>query len=128
MFWLASKGGSPYNMRAPGPLYLRGRILLSGAATLLGAEVFRELSLRRDIEEVLLLLSADESIRGRDLARLEAYLGGMPLRTKVIAADLRLPRFGLSPGDWNELAASFDIGLHCAQRDARDQNLERARQ
>jgi pimeloyl-ACP methyl ester carboxylesterase len=115
-------------MPFPEPLHLRGRILLTGAATLSGAEVFRELSMRRDIEQILLLLSADESIRGRDLARLEAYLGGMPLRTRVIAADLRLPRFGLSPGDWNELAASFDIGLHCAQRDIRDQNLESARQ
>jgi hypothetical protein len=34
----------------------------------------------------------------------------------------------MSPNAWQELAASFDIGLHCAQREVKDQNLELSRQ
>jgi pimeloyl-ACP methyl ester carboxylesterase/thioester reductase-like protein len=103
------------------------RILLTGAATLLGAEVLKQLMLRWDIEAILLLMPADELIRHRDLERLEAYLGPMPPTARVVAADMRLFRFGLSPAAWDELAASFDIGLHCAHRDVKDQNLEAAR-
>ncbi|HEY0320672.1 MAG TPA: SDR family oxidoreductase [Pyrinomonadaceae bacterium] len=104
------------------------RILLTGAATLVGAEILKELLLRSDVEAILLLMPAEEATRRRDLERLEAYLGTMPSSVTPVAGDLRLPRFGLSPDAWEELAASFDIAFHCAQREVKDQKLELARQ
>ena len=103
------------------------RVLLTGAATLLGAEVLREL-LRSEVEAILLLMPDEEPMRRRDLDRLAAYLGAIPGSVKTVAGDLRLPRFGLSMAGWEELAESFDIGFHCAQRETKDQNLELSRQ
>lgn len=114
-------------MRA-GRHFMKTRILLTGAATLPGAEILKELLLRPDVEAILLLMCGDESTRQRDFERLESYLGTMPPPVSLRAGDLRLPRFGLSPAAWEELAASFDIGFHYAQREALDQKLELARQ
>jgi thioester reductase-like protein len=101
---------------------MKNRIMLTGAATLLGAEVLNDL-LRRDHVELILLISGDE-----ELVRLQSYLGPLPAGVLCLQADLSLPQFGLSPGEWNELATSVHIGFHCAQREARDQDLELARQ
>lgn len=107
---------------------MKTRILLTGAATLLGAEILNELLLRPDVAAVLLLMPTEEVTSRRDFARLEAYLGPIPPSVTLVAGDLRLPRFGLSLVAWEELATSFDIGFHCSQREAKDQNLELARQ
>ncbi|HYR86462.1 MAG TPA: alpha/beta fold hydrolase [Terriglobia bacterium] len=104
------------------------RIVLTGAATLVGAEVLRELLLRSDVEAIQLLMPMDQASRSRDLERLGAYLGPMPGFVTTVASDLRLPRFGMSLNAWKEFATSFDLGIHCAQRDVKDQNLELARQ
>lgn len=108
---------------------MKSRAFLIGAATLPGAEILKELLLRPDVGAILLLSSDEASTRGGDFERLESYLGtAMPPPVSLVAGDLRLPRFGLSPSAWDELAASFDIGFHCAQREVLDQNLELARQ
>jgi pimeloyl-ACP methyl ester carboxylesterase/nucleoside-diphosphate-sugar epimerase len=107
---------------------MKTRILLTGAATLLGAEILKELLQRSDVAAVLLLMPAEEVTSRRDFARLEAYLGPIPPSVTLVAGDLRLPRFGLSLVAWQELATSFDIGFHCAQREVKDQNLDFARQ
>jgi pimeloyl-ACP methyl ester carboxylesterase len=107
---------------------MKTRVLLTGAATLPGAEILKELLLQRDVEAVLLLMPADEPTRLRDLERLAKYLGPLPPSARVVAGDLRLPRFGLSMTAWEELAAAFDLGFHCAQREVKDQNLELSRQ
>ncbi len=107
---------------------MRTKVFLTGAATLPGAEIVKELLLRSEVEVILLLMPDEESRRQRDFERLESYVGTMPPSVSLLAGDLRLPRFGLSPAAWEQLAASFDIGFHCAQREALDQNLELARQ
>lgn len=107
---------------------MKTRAFLTGAATLQGAEVLKELLLRPEVESILLLAPDQESTRRRDFARLESYLGAMPPSVGLVAGDLRLPRFGLSAPAWEELAASFDVGFHCARREVLDQNLELARQ
>lgn len=104
------------------------RVLITGATTLLGAEVLRELISRHETSAVLLLMPIDETARLRDLDRLRAYLGSLPSSVTLVAGDVRLARFGLSLAAWDDLAASFDISFHCAQRETKDQNLELARQ
>lgn len=106
---------------------MKTRAFLTGAATLPGAEVLRELLLRPDVEAILLLMPGNESTRRRDFGQLESYLGAMPSSVSLVAGDVRLPRFGLSASAWEELAASFDVGFQCAQREALDQNLGLAR-
>jgi nucleoside-diphosphate-sugar epimerase len=107
---------------------MKPRILLTGAATLVGAEILKELLLLPGVESIFVTIPSEESMRRRDLDRLEAYLGPMPHSFVPLIADLRLPRFGLSPGEWHELAPSVDIAFHCAQRESTDQNLEFARE
>jgi pimeloyl-ACP methyl ester carboxylesterase/nucleoside-diphosphate-sugar epimerase len=107
---------------------MKTRALLTGAATMLGAEILKELLLRTEVEAILLLMPAEESVRRRDFERLVKYIGPMPPSVRAVASDLRLPRFGLSMTDWEELATSFEIGFHCAQREVKDQNLELSRQ
>jgi pimeloyl-ACP methyl ester carboxylesterase/nucleoside-diphosphate-sugar epimerase len=107
---------------------MKSRILLTGAATLVGAEVLRELLQHPDVASLQLLLPIEEGARTRLLSHLEAYVGSLARRVTIAMGDLRLPRFGLSIAAWDELASSFDVGIHCAQRETTDQNLERARQ
>jgi thioester reductase-like protein len=97
---------------------------MTGAASLVGAEVLRELLRRRDVESVCLLMPADGA---KTMARVVGYLGAMPQSVTMVPCDLRLPRFGLSSRSWEELASSFDLGIHCAQREVPDQNAELAR-
>jgi thioester reductase-like protein len=52
----------------------------------------------------------------------------MPEFVTTVPCDLRPLRFGLSSRAWDELAASFDLGIHCAQRDVPDQNAALARE
>jgi len=98
---------------------------MSGAASLIGAEVLRELLRRRDVESISLLMPADGA---KTMARLIGYLGPMPESVTMVSCDLRMPRFGLSSKLWDELGTSFDLGIHCAQREVADQNAERARE
>lgn len=100
------------------------RILLTGAASLTGAEVLRELLHRRDVESICLLLPSDGA---KTMAALETYLEPMPELVTTLSCDLRLERFGLSSRSWDELASSFDLGIHCAQREIADQDVELAR-
>jgi len=44
-----------------GDLFMKPRILLTGAATLVGAEIVKDLLLRSDIESILLVVPPDES-------------------------------------------------------------------
>lgn len=104
------------------------RVLLTGAATLLGAETLKELILRPEINAILLLMPLEESTRRRYFERLAAYLGPLPPSLKLVAGDIRLPRFGMSLTAWDDLATSFDEGFHCEQREVKDQNLQLARQ
>ena len=104
------------------------RVFLTGAATLVGAEILRELSARSDVERILLLVPTEESERSSILDRLAAYAGPLPPPVEPLAGDLRLPRFGLPLAAWESLTGAFDIGIHCAQREVKDQNLELARQ
>ncbi|HYL05017.1 MAG TPA: hypothetical protein VE075_03200, partial [Thermoanaerobaculia bacterium] len=66
-------------------------ILLSGAASLVGAEVLRELLAWPEIETVRLLVPGDEPRRRRTVERLAAYLGPLPRSVAVVAGDLLLP-------------------------------------
>ena len=104
------------------------RVFLTGAATLVGAEVLRALLHRIEVHSIALLMPADETLRTQTLQRLEAFAGPMPRSVSVITGDMRLPRFGLSVEAWKTLASSADIGIHCGQREVPDQNLELARQ
>lgn len=98
---------------------------MTGAASLVGAEVLRELLRRRDVEAISLLMPADGA---KTMARLIGYLGPMPESVTMVSCDLRMPRFGLSSRSWDELGTSVDLGIHCAQREVADQNAERARE
>jgi thioester reductase-like protein len=104
------------------------KLLLSGAATLTGAEVLRELLHQRHVDEILLLLPIDKDVRTRILQRLEAYLGPLPPSVLVVTGNLRLPRFGLSANAWERLSSAIDAGIHCAQRETKDHDLAEARQ
>src|SRR5579859_1700281 len=106
---------------------MKNKVLLTGAATLVGAEILRELIARPDVEAILLLVPPEESERRQVLERLEAYLGTLPPSIDPLPADLRLPRFGLPLAAWEKLPTAFQIGIHCAQRE-RLENLELARQ
>jgi pimeloyl-ACP methyl ester carboxylesterase/nucleoside-diphosphate-sugar epimerase len=107
---------------------MQTRILLTGAATLVGAEILRELLPRPDVRTIGLLLPLQENARREVLERIARYCGPLPATVIPVAADLRLPRFGLSLPAWNELALSFDVAFHCAEREVKDDNLELARQ
>jgi len=104
------------------------RVFLTGAASLVGAEVLSRLLRRNDVDSIGLLLSANDEVRTKDLQRLEAFTGPLPAAVSVVTGDMRLPRFGLSWRTWDALAASIDIGIHCGQREVTDQNLDLARQ
>ena len=104
------------------------RVVLTGSTTIIGAEVLRRLFARPEITAIHLLLPAEESVRERAAKRLEAHIGSLPTHVVTTPCDLRLPRFGMSPAKWKEFADSFDLAVHCAQRDIKDQNLILARQ
>ena len=103
------------------------RVLLTGATSLAGAEVLKTLLQRRHIASIQLLFPPDEAVRMQVLNALESYLGRLPQNVSAIDGELELPRFGFSIGEWDRFATSFDIAIHCAQRDTQDQDLERAR-
>jgi len=107
---------------------MKSRVLLTGAGTLVGAEILKELLVRQDVEAILLLIPPEESDRRQALERFEEYLGPLSPSIQTVPGDLRLPRFGLSLAAWEELAKAFHMGIHCSQREAKDQNLELARQ
>ncbi len=102
------------------------RVLLSGAASLTGAEVLAALLAAGEVSSIRLLVAAGAA--GEEaLRRLTAYLGELPERVSALPSELGRPRFGLSVAAFAELARSIDFGIHCAERTRPDQNLERAR-
>ncbi|HEV7767521.1 MAG TPA: alpha/beta fold hydrolase [Thermoanaerobaculia bacterium] len=101
---------------------------MTGAASLVGAEVLRQLLRRHEIESLQLLMPNDAAVATRLLQRLESQLGPLPQSVSVVNGDLRLARFGLSAAAFEQLGASFDVGIHCAQRETKDHDLEAARQ
>ena len=105
-----------------------GSVLLTGATSLVGAEVLRTLLARSETPSVRLLMPGDENQRQRALTRLETYLGPLPSGVRSLAGDLLRPRFGLSPAAWEALAGSIHTVFHCAHRETRDRNLVAARQ
>jgi len=107
---------------------MKKRILLTGAASLVGAEILRALILRDDIESLQLLLPRDETQGRMVYDRLESYLGSMPRWVGTMNAEMRLPRFGMQPTEWDRLAFSFDLGFHCAQREVQDHRIDLSRQ
>lgn len=107
---------------------MKSKVLITGAASLVGAELVKALGAHSEVKSIVLLTPADETERRRELTRLEAYLGSLPISVTTLAADWRLPRFGLSPAAWDDLDNSFDLAFHCAQRDIKDQDLDHARQ
>ncbi|HEX8503060.1 MAG TPA: alpha/beta fold hydrolase [Pyrinomonadaceae bacterium] len=106
---------------------MKTRLLMTGAATLHGAEILRRLLALTCDRHITLLVPAGEEARRGELERLESYLGPLPAFVTPLPCDLRLPRFGLSLAAFAELADSFDAGFHCARRETRDQDLARAR-
>lgn len=103
------------------------RIVLTGAASLAGAEVLKSLLQHPEAPSIQLLLPADESLRKQALHRLESFVGLFPAQLSVYEAELTSPRFGLSVSAWEQFAASFDVAIHCAQRENRDHDLAAAR-
>jgi pimeloyl-ACP methyl ester carboxylesterase/nucleoside-diphosphate-sugar epimerase len=103
------------------------RIVLTGAATLAGAEVLQSLLQEPGVTSIQLLMPCDEAPRRDQLHRLESFAGAFPQAVSVVDADLTHPRFGFSLAAWERFAASFDAAIHCAQRDTLDQNLAEAR-
>ncbi len=101
---------------------MKTRILLTGATTLLGAEVLNELLRRADIETVVLISNNQE------IGRLQAYLGRLPPHIISMRGDSCSQRFGLSKVEWDKVVTTVSLGFHCAQREINDQSLELARQ
>lgn len=104
------------------------RLLLTGAATLVGAEVLQQLLLRPRIEAILLFMPDDEAASTRLLQRLESRVSPFPSSVSVVTGNLGRPRFGLSDAAFEHLGASFDAAVHCAQRETMDRDLDAARQ
>lgn len=98
------------------------RIVLTGAATMTGSEVLKELLECREVTSIQLLLPD-----GRSAERVHAHLGPLPASVRMIEAKLDQPHFGLPPAAWENLGASSDVVVHCAQRETQDHDLERAR-
>jgi nucleoside-diphosphate-sugar epimerase len=97
-------------------------IVLTGAATMTGSEVLKELLECRDVTSIQLLLPG-----GRSAERVHAHLGPLPASVRMIEAKLDQPHFGLSLEAWENLGALSDVVIHCAQRETQDQQLEVAR-
>jgi thioester reductase-like protein len=106
---------------------MKSMILITGATTLIGAEIVRELLVRPDVGSLLITMPAEEALQRLQLNRLEAYLGRMPNSIVPIAADSKESRFGLSQSEWQKVVSSIDAGFHCEQRETPDQNLALAR-
>jgi thioester reductase-like protein len=106
---------------------MKSKILITGATTLIGAEIVRELLVRPDVGSLLITMPVEQALQCRHLNRLEAYLGRMPNSIVPIVADTKQSRFGLSQSEWQKLASSIDTGFHCEQRETPDQNLALAR-
>ncbi len=98
------------------------RVVLTGAATMTGFEVLKSLLECHEVTSIRLLLPAGAS------GRVGTLLGGLPASVQVTEARIDLLQFGLPLAALEELAASSDVAVHCAQRERPDQDLERARE
>jgi nucleoside-diphosphate-sugar epimerase len=95
------------------------RILLTGATSSVGAEVLKALLKRPEVTSIQLL-------QPEGFVRANSKAEALPPHS-IVEGELELPRFGFSFSAWETFAGSFDVGIHCAQRETQDQNLEEAR-
>jgi nucleoside-diphosphate-sugar epimerase len=102
---------------------MKPRILICGAATLVGAEMLRQLCQRSDIEKLLVAVP-DQEPGKHDLQSLEGYLGQLPSWITPVTFD---PTRGLGEQSLKEFASSFDFAFHCQQRSVRDDRMDSAR-
>lgn len=95
-----------------------GDVLLTGATGMLGIHLLEQLLWRDGVRVICLVRAADDVAAAERLAeQYNWYFPGVaPLtgRVTVVAADLRLPRFGLSPTRWHELANTCRHIIHSA--------------
>jgi len=98
---------------------MKRRILLCGAATLLGAEILRQLCQRTDVEAILLAMPGEDEGK-HYLQSLENYAGKMPSSVRTIA----FPPARGQPA--KEFGRSFDLALNCEQRSIRDDRMDLA--
>jgi amino acid adenylation domain-containing protein/thioester reductase-like protein len=94
------------------------RIVLTGATGFLGAHLLAELHASLDAE-IVCLVRAEDDAAARERLRRSVVEWGLGDRvqwnlTRCIAADLKLPRFGLSEGEWRFLSEHSDLVLHNA--------------
>lgn len=71
------------------------RVVLAGAATLVGAEVLGQLLRQREVESIRLLMPADEAHRNSAMERLQHYLGPLPASVMPFTGE------------------AFDLAFHC---------------
>lgn len=91
--------------------------LLTGATGFLGGFLLRDLLDRTDLEHIVCLVRCSDAAEGR--ARLESHYAhqGQPLdpsRVEVIPSDLSAADLGLTPGQFDDLAARVDVIYHNA--------------
>jgi len=94
------------------------RILLTGATSSIGAEVLKSLLQRPEVSSIQVLECGGNA---------SAFQFAGTKAEALPPHSMDLPRFGLSFTDWERFATSFDVAIHCAQRETQDQNLEQAR-
>jgi nucleoside-diphosphate-sugar epimerase len=108
--------------RPPGPFtQTPAACFLTGATGFLGSRLLCEL-LRRTRAEVICLVRAPSSAAA--LVRLHELAGsqgvdlppGWSKCVRPVCGDLGRDRFGLSPGDWDELTGRVDTVYHCGAR------------
>src|SRR5258705_6278708 len=85
------------------------RVVLTGAATMIGAEVLKELLRSTELTSLQLLLPKRAAAE-----RLPAFVGWFPASVRIVEARQDLEQ--------------FDVVIHCAQRETQDHDLEAARQ
>ncbi|MGA8114766.1 MAG: thioester reductase domain-containing protein, partial [Actinocatenispora sp.] len=94
------------------------RIVVVGGTGHLGPYLLRELLAQQDRPLTVLLRAPDGPTAERRLRTLltdrSLWTAGDADRLRVLPADLRRPRFGLSDHDWTRLAAEATAVYHCA--------------
>ena len=94
------------------------QVVLTGATGFLGAHLLIELQASLEAEVVCLIRARDDHAARERLERsLETWGLGSRVQwrlTRCLAADLTLPRFGLSDEEWQLLAERADLVVHNA--------------
>jgi amino acid adenylation domain-containing protein/thioester reductase-like protein len=95
--------------------------LLTGGTGFLGSRLLCELLRRTAAEVVCLVRSPSPAAAAARLHELRESQGvdlppGSSERVRAVCGDLGRNRFGLSPGDWENLAGRVDTVYHCGAR------------